>query len=252
MKKFINWNVNGLRAILSKGDLEKLINKEKPDILSIEETKMQQDQLKKSFDGYFLYMNSAERKGYSGTLVLSKEKPIKVIYDIKGKDHPKEGRVITLEFPKYYYVCAYVPNSKDGLLRLNYRMHFEDDLRKHLNNLNKKKPVIYTGDLNVAHEEIDLKNPDSNHFNPGFSDEERLKFSELLASGYKDTFRELYPNKIKYTWWSYRMKGRERNVGWRIDYYLVSNKLIKNVKDSLIYDKVMGSDHCPVGLVVDL
>lgn len=251
MKKFINWNVNGLRAILNKGDLDKLIKKENPDILSIEETKMQSDQLNKAFDGYFLYINSAERKGYSGTLVLSKEEPISVTYDIKGENHPKEGRVITLEFPKYYYVCAYVPNSKDGLLRIDYRMHFEDDLRKHLISLDKKKPVVYTGDLNVAHEEIDLKNPDTNHFNPGFSDQEREKFDKLLKSGFKDTFRELYPNKVKYTWWSYRMRARERNVGWRIDYYVVSDRYMKKVKDSLIYDKVMGSDHCPVGLVVE-
>ena len=252
MSKFINWNVNGLRAILSKGDLDKLIKKENPDILSIEETKMQREQLTTNFDGYFLYMNSAERKGYSGTLVLTKTEPISVTYDIKGTGHPKEGRVITLEFPKFYYVCAYVPNSKDGLLRIDYRMHFEDDLRKHLMKLDKKKPVIYTGDLNVAHNEIDLKNPDSNHFNPGFSDQERDKFTKLLASGFKDTFRELYPDKVKYSWWSYRMRGRERNVGWRIDYYVVSNRLMKKVNDSLIYDKVMGSDHCPVGLIVEV
>lgn len=251
MKKFINWNVNGLRAILNKGDLDNLIENEKPDILSIEETKMQKDQLKKDFVGYYLYMNSAERKGYSGTLVLTKDKPICVEYDIKGKDHPKEGRVITLEFDKYYYVCAYVPNSKEGLLRIGYRMHFEDDLRKHLIKLDKKKPVIYTGDLNVAHNEIDLKNPDINHFNPGFSDQERKKFTELLKSGFIDTFRQLYPSKIKYSWWSYRMRGRERNVGWRIDYYVVSRRYMKKVKDSLIYDKVMGSDHCPVGLIVE-
>ena len=164
----------------------------------------------------------------------------------------KEGRVITLEFPKYYYVCAYVPNSKDGLLRLDYRMHFEDDLRKHLMSLDKKKPVIYTGDLNVAHNEIDLKNPESNHMNPGFSDEERNKFTKLLDSGFVDTFRELYPKKIKYSWWSYRMRARERGVGWRIDYYVVSKRLMKKVKDSLIYDKVMGSDHCPVGLEIEV
>ena len=252
MKKFINWNVNGLRAILSKGDLDRLIKKENPDILSIEETKMQENQLDREFEGYYRYMNSAERKGYSGTLVLSKEEPMKVIYDIKGKDHPKEGRVITLEFKDYYYVCAYVPNSKDGLLRLDYRMHFEDDLRKHLMSLDKKKPVIYTGDLNVAHNEIDLKNPESNHMNPGFSDEERNKFTKLLDSGFVDTFRELYPMKIKYSWWSYRMRARERGVGWRIDYYVVSKRLMKKVKDSLIYDKVMGSDHCPVGLEIEV
>ena len=252
MKRFINWNVNGLRAILSKGDLDKLIKKENPDILSIEETKMQECQLERDFEGYYRYMNCAERKGYSGTLVLTKEKPINVTYDIKGKDHPKEGRVITLEFKNFYYVCAYVPNSKEGLLRIDYRMHFEDDLRKHLMALDKKKPVIYTGDLNVAHNEIDLKNPESNHMNPGFSDQEREKFTKLLESGFVDTFRELYPKKVKYSWWSYRMRGRERNVGWRIDYYVVSKRLMKKVSDSLIYDKVMGSDHCPVGLEIEV
>ena len=171
MKKFINWNVNGLRAILSKGDLVKLIEDENPDIISLEEIKVQEDQLKHEFEGYHRYINSAERKGYSGTMVLSKEEALSVSYDIEGEDHPKEGRVITLEFADYYYVCAYVPNSKDGLLRLDYRMHWEDDLRKHLMKLDKLKPVIYTGDLNVAHNEIDLKNPETNHFNAGFSDE---------------------------------------------------------------------------------
>ncbi|MBQ3419891.1 MAG: exodeoxyribonuclease III [Erysipelotrichaceae bacterium] len=248
--KFINWNVNGLRAILSKGNLISLINKEKPDILAIEETKMQEEQLTYNFDGYYRYMNCAEKKGYSGTMVLTKNKPLNVIYDIEGDNHPKEGRVITLEYPDYYFVCAYVPNSKDGLLRLDYRMHWEDDLRKHLNKLDKKKPVIYCGDLNVAHEEIDLKNPDENHFSAGFSDEERNKFSELLKSGFKDTYREIYPKSIKYTWWSYRTRARERGVGWRIDYFVVSNRFMDKVKDSIIYDDIEGSDHCPVGIII--
>lgn len=248
--KFINWNVNGLRAILSKGNLISLINKEKPDILAIEETKMQEEQLTYNFDGYYRYMNCAEKKGYSGTMVLTKNKPLNVIYDIEGDNHPKEGRVITLEYPDYYFVCAYVPNSKDGLLRLDYRMHWEDDLRKHLNKLDKKKPVIYCGDLNVAHEEIDLKNPDENHFSAGFSDEERNKFSELLKSGFKDTYREIYPKSIKYTWWSYRTRARERGVGWRIDYFVVSSRLMDKVKDSIIYDDIEGSDHCPVGIII--
>ena len=248
--KFVNWNVNGLRAILAKGNLREFIEREDPDIIALEETKMQEDQLKESFEGYYRYMNCAERKGYSGTMILTKIKPVSFVYDIEGEDHPKEGRVITLEFEDYYFVCAYVPNSKDGLLRLDYRMHWEDDLRKHLIKLNEKKPVIYTGDLNVAHEEIDLKNPDTNHFNAGFSDEERNKFTQLLNSGFRDTFRTLYPDRVKYSWWSYRMKARERGVGWRIDYFVVSDSLMEKVKDSLIYDDVFGSDHCPVGLIL--
>ena len=248
--KIISWNVNGLRALMSKGILLPFMEKENPDIMAFQETKMQEDQMDFNFDGYLRFMNSAERKGYSGTMVLSKKKPISVAYDIKGKDHPKEGRVITLEYEKYYFVCAYVPNSKDGLLRIDYRMHWEDDLRKHLMSLDKKKPVIYTGDLNVAHNEIDLKNPDDNHMSAGFSDQEREKFSKLLDSGFSDTFRELYPNKIKYSWWSYRSRARERNAGWRIDYFVVSDRLMKKVKDSIIYDDIEGSDHCPVGLII--
>ena len=248
--KIISWNVNGLRALMSKGLLIPFINKEDPDIIAFQETKMQEDQMDFNFDGYLRYMNSAEKKGYSGTMVLTKKKPISVTYDIKGKDHPKEGRVITLEYKDFYFVCAYVPNSKDGLLRIDYRCKWEDDLRKHLMKLDKIKPVIYTGDLNVAHEEIDLKNPDSNHESAGFSDQEREKFTKLLGSGFKDTFRQLYPDKVKYSWWSYRMKARERNAGWRIDYFVVSDRYMKKVKDSLIYDDVMGSDHCPVGLIL--
>lgn len=248
--KIIGWNVNGLRAVMSKGVLIPFMNKEKPDIMAFQETKMQESQLDFNFDGYYRYMNSAEKKGYSGTMVLTKQKPLSVSYDIKGKDHPKEGRVITLEFKDFYFVCAYVPNSKDGLLRIDYRCHFEDDIRKHLMRLDKVKPVIYTGDLNVAHNEIDLKNPDTNHESAGFSNQEREKFSKLLDSGFKDTFRELYPNKVKYSWWSYRMRARERGVGWRIDYFVVSDRFMKKVKDSLIYDDVEGSDHCPIGLIL--
>lgn len=248
--KLINWNVNGLRALMSKGYLVPFMNKEDPDIMAFEETKMQEDQLNFNFDGYFRFMNSAERKGYSGTMVLTKKKPLSVTYDIEGKDHPKEGRVITLEFEDFYFVCAYVPNSKDGLKRLDYRMYWEDDLRKHLKKLDKKKPVIYTGDLNVAHNEIDLKNPEENHLSPGFSDEEREKFSKLLDSGFCDTFRKLYPEKVKYSWWSYRTRARERNVGWRIDYFVVSERLMDSVKDAIIYDDILGSDHCPVGLII--
>ena len=248
--KLISWNVNGLRALMAKGNLIPFMNAEDPDIMAFQETKMQENQFDFNFDGYFRYMNSAERKGYSGTMVLSKIKPLSVSYDIKGEDHPKEGRVITLEYEDFYFVCAYVPNSKDGLLRLDYRMKWEDDLRKHLVKLDKKKPVIYTGDLNVAHNEIDLKNPNENHFSAGFSDEERGKFTALLASGFKDSFRELYPEKVQYSWWSYRARARERNAGWRIDYFVVSDRLMSEVKDSIIYDDVFGSDHCPVGLII--
>ena len=248
--KLISWNVNGLRAVMNKGELLPFLQQEDPDIMAFQETKMQEDQLTFGFDGYIRYMNSAERKGYSGTMVLTKKEPLSVSYDIEGEDHPKEGRVITLEYEDFYFVCAYVPNSKDGLKRIDYRMHWEDDLRAHLMKLDQKKPVIYTGDLNVAHNEIDLKNPDENHFSAGFSDEERGKFTELLAAGFKDSFRELYPETVKYSWWSYRTKARERGVGWRIDYFVVSARLMDKIKDSLIYDEIMGSDHCPVGLIL--
>lgn len=249
--KLINWNVNGLRAVMNKGLLVPFIEEEKPDIISFEETKMQEDQMTFNFDGYIRYMNCAEKKGYSGTMILTKKEPLSVTYDIEGEQAPLEGRVITLEYEDFYYVCAYVPNSKDGLLRLDYRCYWEDCLRKHLMKLDEKKPVIYTGDLNVAHNEIDLKNPDENHLSAGFSDEEREKFGMLLDSGFTDTFRSLYPEKVQYSWWSYRTKARERGVGWRIDYYVVSNRLMDKVKDSIIYDQVMGSDHCPVGLIME-
>ncbi|MBR4421329.1 MAG: exodeoxyribonuclease III, partial [Erysipelotrichaceae bacterium] len=248
--KLISWNVNGLRACMKKGFADFFL-KEDADIFAIQETKMQEDQLELGmrFEGYHLYMNSAEKKGYSGTLVYTKEEPLQVSYDIAGEGC-NEGRVITLEYPDFYFVTAYVPNSKDGLLRLDFRMEWEDALRRHLMGLDQKKPVIYTGDLNVAHEEIDLKNPDDNHFSAGFSDEERAKFSELLEAGFSDSFRVLYPEQEKYTWWSYRTKARERNVGWRIDYFVVSDRFMKEVKDSLIYDEIEGSDHCPIGLLI--
>ncbi|MBW9212718.1 MULTISPECIES: exodeoxyribonuclease III [Terrabacteria group] len=250
--KFISWNVNGLRAVMKKG-FHEFFEAVDADIFALQETKMQADQITSDmeFEGYYRYMNSAERKGYSGTMVYCKEEPLSVQYDIDG-DSSKEGRVITLEYPDYYFVTAYVPNSKEGLVRLGFRLEWEDALRAHLKQLNEKKAVVYTGDLNVAHEEIDLKNPQSNHKNPGFSDEEREKMSELLASGYVDSFRYLYPEEVKYSWWSYRAAARERNVGWRIDYFIVSKDAKEKVKDSLIYDQVMGSDHCPVGLELDL
>jgi len=250
MKKFISWNVNGLRAVLNKGNLQDLIKAENPDLICFQETKLQPEQLTYDFGNeYHQYIYSAERKGYSGVLVLSKQEPLSVTYGIEG-EHPQEGRTITLEFADYYFVCCYVPNSKDGLSRLDYRMYFEDCMRAHLRELDKKKPVIYTGDLNVAHNEIDLKNPETNHHNPGFSDEERAKFTELLKAGFVDSYRHLYPESVKYSWWSYRMKAREKGVGWRIDYFVVSQRLMSEVKDSLIYDDIYGSDHCPVGLVL--
>ena len=250
--KIISWNVNGLRAAEKKGFTEFFLN-EDADIFAIQETKMQESQLTDTmhFDGYEIYMNSAERKGYSGTLIYTKKKPISCTYDIEGDDS-KEGRVITLEYEDFYFVCAYVPNSKEKLARLDFRMEWENHLRNHLLKLKESKPVIYTGDLNVAHEEIDIKNPDTNHMNAGFSDEERAKFTELLASGFKDTFRELYPETVKYSWWSYRFNAREKNAGWRIDYFVVSNDLMDKVEDSLIYNEIYGSDHCPVGLKVAL
>lgn len=248
--KIVSWNVNGLRACMTKGFAD-FFQEADADLFAIQETKMQPEQMSEEmkFAGYHLYMNSAEKKGYSGTLVYTKEEPISVTMDIEG-DMVKEGRVITLEYPEFYFVCAYVPNSKEGLARLSYRMEWEELLKKHLLILNKKKPVIYTGDLNVAHEEIDIKNPSSNHKNAGFSNEEREKMTLLLASGFKDTFRELYPKEIKYSWWSYRFHAREKNAGWRIDYFLVSDCLMEKVRDSQIFDTVQGSDHCPIGMEV--
>lgn len=250
--KCVSWNVNGLRACMKKGFMD-FFQEVDADIFAIQETKMQLEQLEETMkpQGYHLYMNSAGKKGYSGTLVYTKKEPIQCIYGIEGDD-TKEGRVITLEYEDFYFVCAYVPNSKDGLTRLPFRVMWEDLLRNHLKKLDEKKPVIYTGDLNVAHEEIDIKNPQANRKNAGFSDEERNKMSELLEAGFTDTFRSLYPDTVKYSWWSYRFKARERNAGWRIDYFLVSNRIRQNVKDAMIYDQIRGSDHCPVGLDISL
>lgn len=250
--KLISWNVNGLRACMKKGFLD-FFQSEDADIFAIQETKMQENQMEDAMipEGYHMYMNSAERKGYSGTLVFTKTEPLNVMYDIEG-DSTKEGRVITLEFEDFYFVCAYVPNSKDGLKRLDFRMEWEESLKAHLKKLDEKKPVIYTGDLNVAHEEIDIKNPKANRLNPGFSDEEREKMTQLLASGFQDTFRTLYPDTVKYSWWSYRFQARSRNAGWRIDYFLVSDRIMENVQDAYIYDEITGSDHCPVGLNISL
>ena len=249
--KLISWNVNGLRACEKKG-FPAFFREMDADLFAIQETKMQENQLEDSlkFEGYHRYMHSAERKGYSGTMVYAKEEPLQVIYDIEGDD-TKEGRVITMEYPDFWFVCAYVPNSKEGLARLDFRMEWVEHLRNHLKKLDQTKPVIYTGDLNVAHEEIDIKNPASNHKNAGFSDEEREAFGKLLDCGFCDTFRTLYPDTVKYSWWSYRFNARKNNAGWRIDYFVVSQRIMDQVKDSHIFSDVTGSDHCPVGLVIE-
>ena len=254
--KLISWNVNGLRAVINKGfkDFYNTIN---ADIICLQETKMQQDQISMDineiFKNRYVYWNSAEKKGYSGTVVISKDKPINVTYGIGKEEHDKEGRIITLEFDKFYLVNCYTPNSKRGLERLDYRMIWEDEVRDYLINLNKIKPVVYCGDLNVAHNEIDLKNPSSNHHNAGFSDEERSKMTELLNAGFIDTFRYKYPDKTgAYSWWSYMFHARENNAGWRIDYFIVSESIKDKIEDSKILSDVMGSDHCPVELDIDL
>ena len=253
-KNFVSWNVNGLRAVIKKGFFEILENMN-ADLFMIQETKMQEADVTFLEDGkyndYFVYMSSAIKKGYSGTLIFAKEKPISVSYGIDGK-YSDEGRVLTLEYDKYFVVDLYSPNSQDELKRLNYRMGYEDDLREYLKELSNKKSVVVCGDLNVAHNEIDLKNPSINHFNPGFSDEERDKFTKLLESGLIDTFRYLYPNVIKYSWWSYRAFARVKNVGWRIDYFLVSKDLKDRIIDATIENDIYGSDHCPVTLTIDL
>ncbi len=245
--KMISWNVNGLRAIEKKGFREE-IERLSPDILALQETKLQEGQTDMAFEGYSTYWNYAERKGYSGTAVFTRIKPLSVAYGMGVDIHDHEGRLITLEFDDHYFVCVYVPNAQDGLKRLDYRMSWEDDFRSYLRGLDRKKPVIICGDMNVAHNEIDLKNPQSNRHNAGFSDEERGKFSELLAAGFKDTYRTLHPDTVEYSWWSYRFKARERNSGWRIDYFLVSDRLMSGVDTASIHTDVLGSDHCPVEL----
>jgi exodeoxyribonuclease-3 len=248
--KLISWNVNGFRAVLGKGFNEIFSNFD-ADIFALQETKMQEGQADFSPEGYYSYMNYAEKKGYSGTAVFTKIKPIFVTYGINGK-HMDEGRVITLEYDNFYFVCAYVPNAQDELKRIDYRMEFEDDMREYLTRLNKEKCVIYTGDLNVAHQEIDIKNPRANRGKAGFSDEERAKMSELLSCGFSDSFRRLYPERIMYSWWSYRFNARANNAGWRLDYFLVSDSAFDKVRDSLIHTDIMGSDHCPVELDIDI
>ena len=246
----ISWNVNGIRACVNKGFIE-FFNDIKADIFCIQETKCQPDQIELEFDGYKSYWNSAERKGYSGTAIFTKKKPIAVTRGIGIEEHDKEGRILTLEFKDFYLVNNYTPNAKRGLERLDYRQIWEDEIRKYLLKLNKKKPVIMCGDLNVAHKEIDLKNPKSNRGNAGFTDEEREKMTQLLKVGFTDSFRYLYPDKENaYSWWSYMGRAREKNVGWRIDYFIVSNDMKHKIKEATIYPQIMGSDHCPVGLEI--
>ncbi len=249
--KFISWNVNGFRACLNKG-FEEFFNEQNADFFCIQETKMQPDQADFKPEGYYQYWYSAEKKGYSGTAIFTKHEPISVWYGLDIEKHDHEGRAITLEYEDFYLLCVYTPNSQRELARLQYRMEWEDALREYIKSLNTTKPVIYCGDLNVAHEEIDLKNPKTNHHSAGFTDEERGKFTELLNAGFKDTFRTLYPEKIEYSWWSYMFQARAKNVGWRIDYFVVSDRLMPKVKDSKIYTEIMGSDHCPVGIEVEL
>ncbi|MBQ9614932.1 MAG: exodeoxyribonuclease III [Selenomonadaceae bacterium] len=249
--KFVSWNVNGLRACLKKGFMESF-HRLDADIVGLQETKMQPGQAILELNGYRQYWNSAEKKGYSGTAVFSRVEPMAVTYGIGVEEHDHEGRVITLELPEYYFVTVYTPNSKRELERLSYRMEWEDAFRAYLSGLDAKKPVIVCGDLNVAHKEIDLKNPSSNHHNAGFTDEERGKFTELLESGFVDTFRALYPDRTGiYTWWSYLRKARDTNAGWRIDYFVVSERLKERIVDATIHNEIFGSDHCPVGLEVD-
>lgn len=250
--KLISWNVNGLRAIYKKG-FEDFFNQTDSDIFCIQETKMQEGQLEVDFPNYNAYWNSAEKKGYSGTAIFCKEKPINATYGIGIEEHDKEGRVITLEFEKFYMVNCYTPNAQRELTRLEYRKVWEDEFRKYLKVLDNKKPVILCGDLNVAHEEIDLKNAKSNRGNAGFTDEEREKMTRLLESGFVDSFRYLYPDKTDtYTWWSYMGKAREKNIGWRIDYFIVSNRIKQEIQDAKIHTSVLGSDHCPVELDINI
>ena len=249
--RLISWNVNGLRACLNKGFLD-VIDTLNPDVVCLQETKLQLHQVNFELPGYNRYWNCADKAGYSGTAVFSKTEPVSVACDFGPDAHRHEGRVITAEYPDFYLVCCYTPNSQDELKRLEYRMQWEDDLRKYLCALDLVKPVVYCGDLNVAHEEIDLKNPGTNHFNPGFSDEERGKLSELLGCGFIDTFRTLHPDaRDAYSWWSYRAAARARNVGWRIDYFITSERMRDRIKTADILPEITGSDHCPVMLEIE-
>lgn len=249
--KLISWNVNGLRACMTKGFMD-FFNDMDADIFCLQETKMQEGQAEVYTPDYKQYWHSAEKKGYSGTLIFTKKEPISVAYGMDG-NHLNEGRLITLEFDNFYMLNSYTPNAQPELARLDYRMEYDDCLREYMTKLSKKKPVILCGDLNVAHNEIDLKNPKANVGNPGFSNEEREKFTKLLEAGFTDSFRFLYPDLVdQYTWWSYRAGARSKNIGWRIDYFVVSNDIKDKIKDSIIYKDIMGSDHCPVGLEIDI
>ena len=248
--RLISWNVNGLRACLNKGFLDFCAFAD-ADVICLQETKMRPEQAHFDLPGYQRFWNSADKAGYSGTAIFTRQEPLSVTYDFGADIHRHEGRIITAEYKAFYLVCCYTPNSKDQLARLNYRMEWEDDLREYLIDLDGKKPVVYCGDLNVAHQEIDLKNPQSNRMNPGFSDEERAKMTQLLSSGFVDTFRAQYPERTgAYSWWSYRFHARENNAGWRIDYFIVSQRLLPRVKNADIWPEITGSDHCPV--VLDL
>ena len=248
--RLVTWNVNGLRACLGKGFLD-FFRAADADVLCLQETKLQPDQIQLELPGYALYWNSAEKKGYSGTAVFTRVPPLSVACGIGVEEHDHEGRVITAEFADFYLVCCYTPNAQEGLARIDYRMEWEDDFRDYLMELDRVKPVILCGDLNVAHEEIDLKNPKTNRGSAGFSDQERGKMTALLSSGFTDTFRALYPDKTgAYTWWSYRFNARKNNAGWRIDYFIVSDRLMPRVEDQIIHSEVTGSDHCPVELVL--
>ncbi|MBQ2497326.1 MAG: exodeoxyribonuclease III [Prevotella sp.] len=248
--KFISWNVNGLRACVGKGFAD-IFEQFDADFFCLQETKMQAGQLDLQFLGYQSYWNYADKKGYSGTAIYTRHTPISVAYGIGIDEHDHEGRVITLEMADFYLVCCYTPNSQDGLKRLDYRMKWEDDFRAYLMRLDEKKPVILCGDLNVAHEEIDLKNPKTNHQSAGFTDDERQKMTQLLDSGFTDSFRFKYPEEVQYSWWSYRFQARAKNVGWRIDYFIISNRLQDRLQDAKIHTEVMGSDHCPVEITID-
>ena len=249
--RFISWNVNGLRACLTKGFPE-FFQQIDADIFCLQETKLQQGQVEMVLPGYRQYWNSAVKKGYSGTAVFSKKEPLSATYGLGIEERDQEGRVITLEFPAFYLVTVYTPNSQEGLKRLSYRMEWEDVFQDYLKGLDSKKPVVVCGDMNVAHQEIDLKNPKTNRKNAGFTDEERERFSQLLTAGFIDSYRSLYPEKIEYSWWSYRFNARKNNAGWRIDYFLVSDRLGRQIQDAKIHTQVMGSDHCPVELDLDI
>ena len=245
--KLVSWNVNGLRAVVGKNFME-VFQSLDADVFCLQETKLQKGQIEMDLPGYCEFWNYAEKKGYSGTAVFSKIEPLNVFYGLGIEEHDHEGRVITLEFEEFFLTCVYTPNSQDGLRRLDYRMKWEDDFRNFLLALNNKKPVIVCGDMNVAHEEIDIKNPKTNRHNAGFTDEEREKMTVLLNSGFTDTFRLLHPDEVKYSWWSYRFRAREKNAGWRIDYFLTSNSLQPRITAAEIHNEVFGSDHCPVEL----